>query len=175
MENNNFYLVFANLLDYPKDYSSSLFNEFKKLVGEKIKKEIPDLDTMEVEYTRLFINAHPFVPAPPYASLYLSSYDVYEEVENYYKKSNYAIEARAFPPDYLIYELIFLSNLFNDKNFKAEREFLKEHFLVWFNEFVKKVEENDNMGFYSFICRNINNFLKNRLKELENGKTDIPS
>ncbi len=171
----NFYLLFVNLLDYPKRAALSLFDDFLKIVKNSYPSEIPKLETLELEYTKLFINAHPFVPAPPFASFYLSSGDIYNEVENYYKKAEYLIEARDFPPDYLIYELVFLSNLLNDEKAEIEREFLEEHFLPWFGKFSQKVKESDETGFYYFISENINTFLKNRLKELRNGKTDIPS
>ena len=175
MMETNFYLLFANLLDYPKKGVLSLFENFLKTVKKSYPSKIPEFETLELEYTKLFINAYPFVPAPPYASFYINSVDVYNEVENYYKKAEYLIEARDFPPDYLIYELIFLSNLLNDKKAGIEREFLEEHFLPWFEKFSQKVKENDGTGFYYFLCENTNTFLKNRLKELRNGKTDIPS
>ncbi len=175
MEINKFYLIFANLLDYPSEDRVKLFNDFLSIVNNTFSGQLPSIDTLELEYTKLFINAHPFVPAPPFASVYLPSENIYDIVENFYKRGNYLIDDRKFPPDYLIYELVFLFNLFNDKNYRLEGEFLNSHFIPWFQKFSIKVKENDETGFYSFITEKIEIFLKNRLKELENGKTDIPT
>ena len=173
MNKDNFYLIFANLLDYPNEEKLSLFGKFENIVGFHHNEKIPSLDDLEIEYTKLFVNAHPFVPAPPFASVYLNSENLYDEVESFYKSGGYAIEAREFPPDYLIYELVFLSNLLNDKKYKAERKFLSSHFLPWFVRFIEKVKKNDDTGFYSFICEKIGVFLNNRLKELKDGETDL--
>ncbi len=173
MEKINFYLIFANLLDYPDEKKLSLFERFENIVGLHYTGEIPPLENLEIEYTKLFVNAHPYLPAPPFASVYLNSENLYDEIESFYQSVGYGIETREFPPDYLIYELVFLSNLFNDENYKAERKFLISHFLPWFEKFVKKVKENDETGFYSFICEKINIFLNNRLKELKDGETNL--
>ncbi len=175
MISENFYYIFASIFDYPNNGLKTAFLKFKNLLNLNDKTELPEKDEMELSYTSLFINNYPSVPVPPYASSYLSDIDIYNTVEKYYKLGGYYIEDRSQPSDYLIFELIFLSNLYNDNNILLEQKFLEEHFILWFNKFSTKIADNDKSGFYSYIAKNILSFLKNRLKELKYGKENLPS
>lgn len=172
---DNIYIVFALLFDYPNNKTKEYFENFLKILNISDNFDIPNIDNLELSHTSLFINNYPSVPAPPYASSYILRPDLYEHIENYYKLGGYLIENRNQPPDYLIFELIFLSNLFNDNNILLEWKFLEEHFLLWFEKFTDKIINSGKNGFYSYIAKQTLNFIKNRLKELKHGKTNFPS
>jgi ArsR family transcriptional regulator len=175
MISDNFYFIFALLFDYPNNKTKEYFEKFIKILNISDNMELSDIDNLELSYTSLFINSYPSVPAPPYSSSYISRPDIYDIVENYYKLGGYIIDTRNQPPDYLIFELIFLSNLYNDNNILLEQKFLEEHFIKWFEKFTSKIINSEEEGFYPYIAEKSLNFIKNRLKELKYGKTDFPS
>jgi len=111
------------------------------------------LTSLQVEYTRLFINAVPHVIAPPYGSVYLDGDASIqgkstEKTRNFYREQGYDLADDSEPADHIRYELEFLAHLSRDNNFAAEEEFLKTLFRPWFRPFHDLVLEKARHPFY---------------------------
>ncbi len=164
----NLYTNIALLFEYPEYDILDSIKDNELFYIEK--KDFQEIEKLEIEYTKLFINDYPQIIAPPFASAYFGVRDkIYDYVEGFYKKAGYLIKKRDFPPDYLIYELIFLGNLKEDKNTEFEKKFLEEHFLLWFKEFKTSIVESGESKFYSKIAEKSHWLLNKRLKELKSG------
>ena len=145
------------------------------LSGEGLEKAVAALparpaealQALQVEYTRLFINSVPHVPAPPYASAYFGQGMLMNEpaeaaLQAYRRAGLDLTEGFGDLPDHLSAELEFLSWL-EDRVFEAhekgeiEREkewtdqkeaFWSLQLKSWLAEFTKRVEEAARMAFY---------------------------
>jgi len=98
------------------------------------------LQTLRLEYTRLFINAAPHVIAPPYASIYQDGdHDLQgrttEKTRDFYRENGYDITDSSEPADHIRFELEFLAALARDAKFVEEEQFLKNLFRPWFAKF----------------------------------------
>ncbi len=169
MQGVNIYHKIAFLFEYPQKETLEQILKISKENSIKISPE-----EVEIQYTKLFINHYPHTIAPPFASSYIGKSDeVYDYVEEFYKISGYKINSREFPPDYLIYELVFLGNLYDEKNSEKESEFLENHFISWFSKFVKRIVESKESEIYSLISRESLLIINNRLKELKSGEENF--
>ncbi len=165
MQGINPYTQIAYAFEYPKE---DVLNYIINLSG-KLKVKI-DPQEIEVQYTKLFVNHYPHTIAPPFASSYIGKSDeVYDYVEEFYKASGYKINSRQFPPDYLIYELVFLGILYDEQKKEDELKFLESHFYVWFKEFVERIKKSKVSEIYSRIAEESLLIINNRLKELKSG------
>ncbi len=114
------------------------------------------LQTLQGEYVRLFINALPEVPCPPYGSFYLEGALMGEStvrVRNLYQSYGFQTDEMA---DHIAVELEFLALLANLSGIEAapgDYDFLLHHLLSWTPEFFNRVEENDGVGFYRDLSR----------------------
>lgn len=121
------------------------------------------LEDIQVEYTRLFINAVPHVLAPPYASVYAhvdrTLYGpIAEKTKTFYGEKGYSL-AQDDIPDHIVYELEFLAIL-ADENQEGYAEFLETLFYPWFLEFEKRVLSEANNPFYRIIVKLIDFFTR---------------
>lgn len=145
------------------------------------------LQTLQVEYTRLFINAVPQVLAPPYASAYTGSGLLMgrpaETALIAYRQAGLAFSPASHDlPDHLAAELEFMfyltrealsareqaddsrAELFKNRQYR----FLKEHLLPWVPAWQKRVDEADRTGFYRALSRLIVAWLRIDIAYLAN-------
>jgi len=130
------------------------------------------LQALQVEYTYLFINAVPRVPAPPYASAYtaqgLLMGEQAEAVLLAYRQAGLTLAKDYHDlPDHLAAELEFLAWLGEqavaaheageDEQAQAwlsqQRVFLHEQVQPWLPTFCQRVEEAARMPFYRNLAR----------------------
>ncbi len=83
-----------------------------------------------------------------------------ENVLIYYRSQGYTLSKNADLQDNLIHQLEFLSFLAEDKNQKAEEEFLSRFFLPWYTTFSKRAKEEIQHPFYHVIISIIDFFTK---------------
>lgn len=149
---------------------------------------VPDaavaLRELEVEYTRLFINAFPTVVAPPYGSLYLEpDAGVWgattHAVLGLYREAGLgmATSGRAIP-DHIVAELEFAACLAQDDmpgNESAPTEdlwfrFASEFFLPWVPEFMDRVAKQTKSVFYREVAGLARDFVH---WDTENSRTRV--
>jgi len=123
------------------------------------------LETLQVEHTRLFVNAFPKVIAPPYASLYLDQEPALygasaEKVRACYREHGLDLAGPADIPDHLCLELEFLARLAEDGEDEAESRFLAHHFRPWFARFKRRVMHEGIHPFYPAVIRLIEFFTR---------------
>jgi len=130
------------------------------------------LQALQVEYTRLFINAVPHVPAPPYASAYFGQGMLMNEpaetaLQAYRRAELDLAEDFGDLPDHLAAELEFLSRLEEQtieaqekgeteraQNWADQKEdFLSRQLKPWLPEFGRRVEEAARMSFYPELVK----------------------
>jgi TorA maturation chaperone TorD len=114
------------------------------------------LQNLQGEYVRLFINALPEVPCPPYGSFYLEGALMGEstvQVSNLYLSYGYQTDEMA---DHIAVELEFLALLATLSEIEAapgDYDSLLDHLRSWTPEFFDCVQENDGIGFYRDVSR----------------------
>ncbi|MCE4598605.1 MAG: molecular chaperone TorD family protein [Desulfurococcales archaeon] len=183
-------------VDFLKQLIRSL-SKVKSLPEElaKIKGILsnPDLEGLSLElrkdYTRLFLGVKPgYSPPPPYESVYrgenrlMGTYTL--KVAEWYNKWNFdpaGVLGYKGPPDYLGVELAFMSHLcmlesrawerrggYSVKSIlEAEGGFLKEHILVWAEQFFNIMDREARTSFYKLIARLSRKFLKLDMEYIE--------
>ena len=126
-------LLLSHLWDYPR---VELLEEAKNVL-EKIGLGPEDPPILSQEYVRLFVNAPGGVPAPPYASYYLTGLLAQEPAKE--ALSFYAWEGLfpkgPEPADHLSYELAFVAHLLSQGRKDTLGEFMGQHFWRWFPRF----------------------------------------
>ncbi|MDA3969840.1 MAG: molecular chaperone TorD family protein [Desulfobulbaceae bacterium] len=123
------------------------------------------LEDVQVDYTRLFINGHPKVIAPPYGSMYIdgSLNDTTADVtRKFYREHGFDTTTNEFP-DHLTTELEFLSLQFKEDEAVAH-EFIEKLFLPWFVTFRDIVLAEAKTGYIQVVIELIDFFTK---KEIE--------
>jgi len=108
---------------------------------EKVFTDPDWLETLQVEYTRLFVTSATGVVAAPFASIYIDGngllYDKFtEKIADYYREKGFELKDARYPPDYLIYQLEFMAVLVQDDPPGLE-EFINLYFRQWFEIFSK--------------------------------------
>ena len=173
------YRFLAQSMRYPDsswlqpDYFEWLFEFLDQLGTDKeeevIRRSLADADWLEnlqVEYTRLFINAVSGVPAPPYGSVYLSG-SLYgpsaERTKSFYQEKGFTLSSAEEVPDSLQHELEFLALLNQDGAAEDEEAFLQQHFRPWFGKFKEKVEEEATHPFYPAVVKLIDFFTREEM------------
>ncbi len=156
---------------FTEDYRANLYALLETLGGDKELNDLKNafgsskdaLEDIQVEHTRLFINGFPHVAAPPYASVYLEKTikgKFSDKIVAFYHSLGYTMTADSDLPDSLVHQLEFLSFLAEDKNQKAEEEFLEKFFLPWFSIFSVRVKGEVQHPFYHVIISIIDFFTK---------------
>ena len=120
-------------------------------------------NTLAVEYTRLFINATPKVPCPPYESMYRENVimgDSTMDVMDSFSRAGLKVAGNFRDlPDHVAVELEFLYYLRNYGYTEEHVSFMKEHFSKWVPKFCEEVEKNDRIGFYRQAAKVLREFI----------------
>ena len=172
----------ARSLSYPdadwlnNDYFAALRSMLAELgwhgdIGEldDLIREDPDiLETLQIEHTRLFINAVPHVVAPPYGSIYMTGEGTMmskstEQVRDFYRQRGFDLAPGKEIADHLVYELEFLALLAESGDLADEELFLQRFFRPWFGKFQDQVIEGADHPFYRIMVRLIDFFTKEEL------------
>lgn len=167
----------AQSMRYPEkswcntNYCTGLYSILAELGAEQEKEEIIQLtgscdnflEELQVEHTRLFINAIPHVAAPPYGSIYqhrslAGQYS--EDIHLFYRAQGYDIPPDGDFPDALVYQLEFLSHIAEEEKEEVYAEFLSRFFFPWFGEFATRVRAEAQLPFYPVIISLIDFFTK---------------
>lgn len=156
---------------FNESYLESLYALLDALGGTAEKEALQstlaqysnNLEELQVEYTRLFINGIPHVAAPPYASVYLDKtlrgrYS--DELLTHYRSAGFVLNEKADLPDNIIHQLEFLSFLAEDNDPEGEKIFLTRFFSPWFPIFSLRVREKADHPFYRIIISLIDFFTK---------------
>ena len=121
------------------------------------------LHILQVEYTRLFINAPHRCIAPPFGSVYLESdrslkAAATERVRDFYRIHGFDIVDTSIIPDEISIELEFLGRLADRGLPREEDEFLSRYFRPWFVEFRDIVTSEAGHPFYPAVVKLIDFF-----------------
>ncbi|MDH4320946.1 MAG: molecular chaperone TorD family protein [Desulfobulbaceae bacterium] len=122
-----------------------------------------DIELLQVDYTRLFINSVPHVLAPPYGSFYLAGGGILygasaEKTRNFYREHGFDLALASDIPDSLTNELQFLSFLRELGEENVELEFTRTHFRPWFCKFSTIVQREANTPYYKAVVKMIDFF-----------------
>lgn len=125
------------------------------------------LEDVQIEHTRLFINAIPHVAAAPYASVhYKGDGTLYgaiaEQTKQFYRGKGFTLARENDLPDHLVYELEFLALLAN-KDPAGQQEFLDSLFIPWFDIFRSKVLKEAHHPYYRIVVNLIDFFTREEL------------
>ena len=118
-----------------------------------------DLIKLQNEYVRLFINALPEVPCPPYGSVYLESCLMGESTVRLARLYHSYGFITGEMPDHIAVELEFLAVLnllgeeIQEESIARDRDLVAEHMKQWTPRFLDQVQENDRSGFYCLVSR----------------------
>lgn len=123
------------------------------------------LDDLQIEYTRLFINAVPHTPVPPYASIYMDGDGTLqgrttEKIRDFYRERGFDVASEAEPADHISQQLHFLAALAVEGRSEDEALFLKTLFRPWFVRFRKRCAEETRHPFFRTSIRLIDIFTK---------------
>ena len=126
------------------------------------------LESLQVEHTRLFVNAVPAVIAPPYGSVYLSGDGMLygpsaEKTKLFYREQGYDLAGEADIPDHLSFELEFLALLAEEGKTREEELFLQQHFRPWFPKFQTRVLQEGRHPFYGLLVNLIDFFTREEM------------
>ena len=139
------------------------------------------LETFQEEYLRLFVNAPDGVAAPPYASFYTEERlhgRATLEASSFYEQFGILPGGEGGePPDYIVYELEFLSFLctLEEKEAEAVRSqgaFFHRHLAPWVDLFLTRVTQNSRLAYFQVLGAFTRGFLANEKQRL---KPFIPS
>lgn len=171
------YMFFSMTMRYPEEefFNKEFLDGFEHLLhGLELNRELETfqqfrhnddnlLQTLRIEYTRLFINAVPSVPAPPYASVYMGGdHDLQgkftEQTREFYRTYGYDIVDSSEPADHIAFELEFLAALVRDGEFEAEEEFVAQLFRPWFLKFQERLQGQTLHPYYEIAVQLIASF-----------------
>ena len=177
-----------DVLDIGAEHTITEMQNFVSQYNDDDQKLLTDL---QIEYTYLFINAVPNVPAPPYESVYFGEGLLMgapvSRVLHLYREAGLTIsESYDALPDHIGAELEFMFYLVQQET-KAkqtdEREradtwrekqsrFLSEHLLQWSPPFMARVTQNARMPFYRLLAELLGAFFntERKLISLEEAK-----
>ena len=175
------YRFLAQSMRYPdaqwlnENYWSALLNLLDQLQWQQEREELITakadakdfLEDLQVEHTRLFINAVPHVIASPYASVhYKGDGTLYgpltEETKKFYHEKGFGLAIDNDLPDHIVYELEFLAILVKEDP-TGEQEFLEKLFTPWFDIFKNKVVNQAHHPFYRIVVNLIDFFTREEL------------
>ena len=173
------YRFLSSSMRYPaadwlnEDYFSALYTLLEGLawhsdhdaLRQAVSNDPDPLETIQVEHTRLFINAAPHVIAPPYGSVYMPGEGTLmnkstERVRDFYRQRGFDLADANEIADHLVYELDFLSLLAESGKPEDEELFLEKCFRPWFGKFHDRVIEGADHQFYRVVVRLIDFFTK---------------
>ncbi len=181
------YKIFSKLFYYPDEHTAELLLngaviEFlNKLQPEVSLQQVMEwlngfageyklLETLQVEYTGLFITSFPTLKAPLYKSFY-SSKELFstdaEIIEDIYAENNFEMNKEAYElPDHLAVELEFVFRLIDEaKSKELQRDFIKKHILSWTYSLKERISENASLPFYPYLINVTVDYLTNDIKK----------
>jgi len=179
----DFFIFLSEGFSYPDESSeipkrivvlNTLLNETK---FSELLDEI-NIQDLQAEYTRLFINAPNGVAAPLFSSVYLSSHGLLnqkgsDEAAKFYMEAGLQLEQSSYPPDYLVFELAFVAKLIEQKNWNLLTRFLDKHLLRWFPKFAERSQAAVPHPYYDALTRLTLNFLQTLNQEVLNEETTV--
>jgi TorA maturation chaperone TorD len=118
------------------------------------EKEESILETLQIEYTRLFINSYGGVVAPLYASVYIDGilWGAFSEtIRERYLRSGYSPDDTNEPPDHLATQLEFLALLHESGRPTEAEQFLAQSFRPWFSRFYQRFSAGNPHIFYRVL------------------------
>jgi TorA maturation chaperone TorD len=122
-----------------------------------------DLHDLQAVYIRLFVNALPEVPCPPYGSYYLEGTLMGPSTVRLNKLYNeYGFESKELA-DHIAVELEFLAllaTLSSNPQVSKDSDFMLDHLRQWTPLFFEKLMKHDESGFYSAICGHARDFFQ---------------
>jgi len=176
---SDFYLFLSQTMRYPEDhfFTDEFLDTYENLL---VKLELQEeqqrlhscrkeddnlLQTIQVEYTRLFINAIPHIIASPYASVYENGdHDlqgkITEKTRDFYREHGYDIADTAEPADHIRFELEFLAALVRNGKLDDEKQFLQQLFRPWFSKFRDRVLEGTEHPYYTISIQLVDLFTR---------------
>lgn len=129
---------------------ADFINEHTKLDDEEF------FELVSVEYTRLFVNAVPNVPCPPYESVYregmLMGLCTQAVLNGYQEVGLKILDDFHELPDHLAVELEFLYYVSAKGDQAAHDSFLREHLSTWMPAFGQAVQEKGRLTFYKLAA-----------------------
>ncbi|WP_456384519.1 TorD/DmsD family molecular chaperone [Desulfolithobacter sp.] len=133
--------------------------------GTWLEQDSNPLETLQIEYTRLFINAIPHAIAPPYASIYIGGAGslqgkITEETRDFYRQCGFDLTDETEPADHIMHELEFLAQLTREGRLEEAEEFLHRFFRPWFERFYQRVHNEAGHLFYRVSVELIDFFTK---------------
>ncbi len=134
-------------------------------LGTWLQQDNNPLETLQIEYTRLFINAIPHVIAPPYGSIYVGGAGslqgkLTEETRDFYRQCGFDLADETEPADHIMHELEFLAQLAREGRLEKTEEFLRRLFRPWFEQFYQRVHNEAGHPFYRVSVDLIDFFTK---------------
>jgi len=169
------FFIIAKLLTYPTD---ELKDELKNIIDDSdfknndtIKSILNYLsnneiiETLQAEYTRLFVTGYPKTPCPPYFSAYQTGLIVSEHTDklyNLYEEYGVELSNEQFPdfiPTMLEFMTLFLTNEMYDEAKKFHKEYLS-----WLVEFADNIRRNTKEQYFLKIAE----LLKITIKKVNN-------
>jgi TorA maturation chaperone TorD len=146
----------SRLFSYPEDM---LIPDDLVGIAELTVKDATSasLKALQAEYVRLFINALPELPCPPYGSFYIEGALMGESTVRLRNLHlSYGLQTDEMP-DHVAVELEFMALLgaFSEEaaSVRQDYEFVLDHLRRWLPSFLDRVEEHDRIGFYSNLSK----------------------
>ncbi|MFC1921581.1 molecular chaperone [Chloroflexota bacterium] len=143
------------------------------------------LQDLQVEYTYLFINAVPRVPASPYESVYtddgLIMGEPVSQVLHLYREAGLSVkDSFDAPPDHIAAEIEFMFYLIQQEAVsiqngeenaavwkRRQEQFLSQHLLKWVPIFLEKMKAGVRQPFYRDLAELLGTLLNIEKKTLE--------
>lgn len=176
------YRFLAHSMRYPSpdwmqaDYFSVLdtflvelgWDDEAQALRQAIAESADWLESIQVEHTRLFVNAVPTVIAPPYGSVYLSADGMLygpsaEKARAFYREQGFELAGEVDIPDHLAFELEFLALLAEEGKSEEEERFLAQHLRPWFPKFQARIVQEGRHPFYGVLVNLINFFTREEM------------
>lgn len=137
------------------------------------------LESLRVEYTKLFVTSYPTVPAPPYKSYYFER-ELYGhaagELSDIYRENGFRVSTgMKEPPDHLAVLAEFLHRVSGTVPPVLERTFIEQHLLSWLDAFLARVGQHATVPFYPFVTSAFFHFLQQRVTHLNALITGVKS
>ncbi len=160
MMNSELLCTLAGLFDYPDSKPDP--GDLAAIPAGPDRGPAELLDEIELlqlqeEYVRLFINALPEIPCPPYGSYYLEGTLMGRStvwLRNL--QQEYGLESDELPDHVAVeVELVGLLTRLGEEavDVERDRDSVLAHLRKWLPAFVQRVNQHDSTGFYSSLSR----------------------
>ena len=152
--------ILAALLAMPEDDALDLLRDLQQQ-APWLESALPELESIplehwQAEHTRLFVNAYPKVPCPPYESAYRQGTmggTAARELADLYRRAG--LQAADLPPDYLGTMLECASYLLDQGEDELLGELMEGHMRQWVPGFARDLREQAALDLYRALGRQI--------------------